>query len=120
MHLAKSKMNDHFEILEKPSYQWGRAEKVVRAIYNSCMNEEALTKEGVEPLKKFVTQLEGWSFSSNKPIINESWSLESLLLRMYDMNFNPILLVSVVTDDKNTSRHVIAVMTQIASLFASY
>lgn len=74
------------------------------------MNEEALAKEGAEPLRKFVSEIGGWGLSARKPIVNDSsWSIENLLLQMYEMNFNPILLISVVTDDKNTSRNVIVV-----------
>ena len=83
--------------------------KKVKKYYKSCMNEERQNKLGVQPLKEVLIKAGGW------PVLEQSnwdgkdydiWK-QNIILKQMGLSSNHFASISVTTDAKNNSFHVI-------------
>uniref|UniRef100_A0A915K5E4 Uncharacterized protein n=1 Tax=Romanomermis culicivorax TaxID=13658 RepID=A0A915K5E4_ROMCU len=107
--------------LDHPSYEWGGIEKTVRKIYDSCNNKA----QKMSWILHFVQNIIKWDFGLSNTFKNYSqdlsnsentgfrrwkqkhWSIEDALIKVYTKNINPLMAITVIIDDSNTSRYVI-------------
>ena len=77
---------------------------------------DELDNTGSKPLLDLIKQVGGW------PLLDPSWDesqfqWEELYVALRKMNLKPLIDVSVGTDDKDSTRHVITVSMQYDRYF---
>ncbi|XP_035209108.1 membrane metallo-endopeptidase-like 1, partial [Stegodyphus dumicola] len=109
-----SKLEDDIQLqlkslLEKATENDPEYIRMIKGIYQSCMDSESLNKAGSEPLKKVLKDLGGW------PVIEgDNWNPQSFdwidtLIKLRTKGFNHDILIglSLVKDPYDSTNHVI-------------
>ncbi|KAK7093870.1 endothelin-converting enzyme 1-like [Littorina saxatilis] len=94
-------------LLEQP-YNSGTESDTIRKakqLYQSCLDEDTLTKKGVEPLKTLVDGYGPWPLTQPKQF-RQHMDLESTLVDLAKIKLSPLLDVGVYQDDENSSMFI--------------
>ena len=79
--------------------------------YESCLNTSAIDSRGISPLENLIEHYGGWRVTGKG--LN-SWTVEEKMGRILrDLNVQTMLSVTVMTDWKNSSKHIIKVSIAI-------
>lgn len=101
-------------ILEKSNamIKKNQSSAVEKAImyYHTCMDEDTVEKQGVDPIIKFIKDLHSWPLTSAHGLTwtEASWDFLQALTANHLNGFSALFSMSVSVDDKNSSRYIIA------------
>ena len=102
------RLRESFESESDPSEP--RAYENVRNLYHSCMDTGAISNNSERELKAIIQSLGGW------PVLEDNWDSENFkwLEKSFDawemgFNFDGLIAVDVVTDQKNASKRILKI-----------
>jgi hypothetical protein len=75
-----------------------------RLLYDSCVNEEQIETQGIEPVLSLInTDFGGWPILQGSSWNSSMFNLSNLLLKLRQYNYNIIYKINTDTDEKNSS-----------------
>ena len=87
-----------------------KAYENVRNLYHSCMDTEAITNNSERDLKAIIQSLGGW------PVLDDTWESKNFkwLEKSFDaweigFNFEGLIAIDVVTDQKNATKRILKI-----------
>jgi hypothetical protein len=75
-----------------------------RVLYSSCINEEQIETEGIDPVLTLINkEFGGWPILLGSSWNSSTFNLSNLLLKLRQYNYNIIYRINTDTDEKNSS-----------------
>uniref|UniRef100_H2ZFD7 Endothelin-converting enzyme 1 n=1 Tax=Ciona savignyi TaxID=51511 RepID=H2ZFD7_CIOSA len=95
-------------MLEKNiSSSHSEAEKKAKLFYESCINLDAINKQGAEPLLQMINNVGGWPVLGNWNV--SEFNFNETIRRFFPYSIYPFLSIGVETDSKHSNSNVVIV-----------
>lgn len=83
-----------------------------RLLYHSCVNEDAIEKEGIIKILDIVNDLGGWPMIEGLRWNSSNFNLSRLITKVRDYGQSIIYSFGTSTDDRNSSTYYIRVSSK--------
>uniref|UniRef100_H2ZFD9 Endothelin-converting enzyme 1 n=1 Tax=Ciona savignyi TaxID=51511 RepID=H2ZFD9_CIOSA len=97
-------------MLEKNiSSSHSEAEKKAKLFYESCINLDAINKQGAEPLLQMINNVGGWPVLGNWNV--SEFNFNETIRRFFPYSIYPFLSIGVETDSKHSNSNFVNVIS---------